>query len=93
MAKKETKEEAQSPKKEAPDKQTDRKFRALFHGDEINGKHYAKGAGITGLDLATSTYLTQIGRIAEVSDDVFEGLEGPMKVAAKKETKGPPKAK
>lgn len=44
-------------------------FEALFDGDEIDGKIYALGDAITGLDMPTQAYLLSIGRIAELSDE------------------------
>lgn len=52
-----------------------RKFVANFHGDEIDGRFYALGEGIEGLDGATAEYLTRSGRISEITDEHFDGLE------------------
>lgn len=45
-----------------------RLFETLFDGDEINGKFYPLGAGVTDLDAPTADYLVRAGRLAEVSD-------------------------
>jgi len=69
--------------------QRDRKFETLFDGDEVDGKFYGLGHGITNLDAPTSTYLVNAGRIAEVDDERFSQLdnikgeaEGPNSQAA-----------
>lgn len=54
-----------------------RKFKTLFDGDEIEGKRYGLGAGVTGLDASTATFLERSGRIEEVSDKAFKALPGP----------------
>lgn len=65
---------------------TKRRYKALFDGDEINGKRYALGAPITGLDAPTAAYLVQNGRITEISEDRFQQLTAANKpkAAAKK---------
>lgn len=51
-------------------------FETLFDGDEINGKFYAKGDIVTGLDAATAHYLeNSVGRIQRVSDDRIAALK------------------
>lgn len=66
-------------------------FEALFDGDEVNGKRYALGDIITGLDAPTAHFLTSQGRIREVSGEKAEAME---KVAAaeKRERKKQPTA-
>lgn len=62
-----------------PGNARNRKFRTLFNGDEIDGKFYKLGAGVTGIDAATAEYLLRAGRIEEVDEDTFGELEGPTK--------------
>ncbi len=49
------------------EKATDKHFRALFDGDEVNGKFYPLDAPMTGLDAPTAAYLTGAGRIIEIT--------------------------
>lgn len=51
-----------------------RKFEARFDGDEIDGKRYALGAPISGLDGPTAAFLVNSGRIREISDERHEKL-------------------
>lgn len=60
----------------------DRKFEALFDGDEIEGKRYSLGDGVTGLDAPTAEYLMRAGRLAEVDDERFDELPSPAKRAS-----------
>ena len=48
-----------------------RKFETQFDGDEIDGKVYGLGEGVTNLDAPTAEYLLGAGRLAEVDDERF----------------------
>lgn len=51
-----------------------RRFATLFDGDEIDGKFYRLGEPVTGLDAPTGTFLVQIGRLEEISEEHFDKL-------------------
>lgn len=77
--------------KDAKNEQRDRKFETLFDGDEIDGKRYPLGGGVTGLDAATAEYLVRQGRLAEVDDDEhFASLKKPGSTDSEEGSKQPP---
>lgn len=68
------------------EKSTDKFFRALFDGDEVNGKTYGLGEVLTDLDAPTAAFLTSIGRIEEITEEVAASIEPVKKPRKKAET-------
>jgi hypothetical protein len=69
---------------------TDKLFKALFDGDEVNGKTYGLGEVLTNLDAPTAAYLTSIGRIEEISEETAAALEPVKKPREKAEKPAKP---